>query len=153
MSNMWIVPGQVSYRSSSFLKNSTWHAWLFLNLRHKSWVLVGAIVFQLCLIFSAWLKFAPQQSDSKLGPVNHYEAAVAMTVILAGGIVYILIVTLSWAQESPEPVFKVMHALNTTWIAFDMPWTNFTWWWLCDSLNSSKDYLQICIDVKSDPGI
>ena len=48
--------------------------------------LTGALVFQLCLVCSAWLKFVPDADTTAQPPaLDHTEAAVAMTVVLGAG--------------------------------------------------------------------
>ena len=63
----------------------------------------GAVVFQLCLVCSAWLKFAPREDLEATPPnVNHRQAAYAMTAILGTGIAYFLLVSWRWARGGKQ---------------------------------------------------
>ena len=72
----------------------------------------GSIIFQLCLIFSAWLKFAPQQSSTQSVPRDHAGAAVAMTVILSAGVLYTVLISLLWSRSDES------HVEVSCWLDF-----------------------------------
>lgn len=75
------------------------------------WMRTGALIFQLCLIASAWLKFAPRESPSAIPPqVNHQDAATVMTTILGLGVTGFCVVSFQWSR-GPQCQIKEVGTL------------------------------------------
>ena len=60
----------------------------------------GAVIFQCCLIISAWLKFSPDYIDPLADPpvIDHTDAASVMTVILSLGVLYFIYISIRWTR-------------------------------------------------------